>query len=193
MRFITDFGDEATIIPLFVVTIVLFIVMGRTRNAVIWGSGIFLTFCCIVLSKMLGLLWGQFYGYDGRPFSASGHVASSAAVYGSLINMVIQPRFHSWLLAALPPLLVACLIGYTRLVLHAHTPMEVLAGTGIGTTAAVLIARTLPPSPSYLMHWCAFALIPVVLFFHGYVMEAEPVLKGVFYTSYNFFDQNIGW
>ncbi|MCE2576848.1 phosphatase PAP2 family protein [Komagataeibacter sp. FNDCR2] len=193
MRFITDFGDEATIIPLFVVTIVLFIAMGWKRNAAIWGIGIFLTFGCIVLSKMLGLLWAQFYGYDGHPFSASGHVASSSAVYGSLINMIFQPRFHSWLMAMLPPALIAALIGYTRIMLHAHTPMEVVAGAGIGTTAATLIARVLPPVPTFLVHWFAFALVPVILFFHGYVMEAEPVLKQTFYTSYYFLNQNIGW
>ena len=128
MKFLTDFGDEAVILPLFLVAVIMFVVTGWRRGAVVWGFGVGLCLACLVLLKLAGLFWVQQFGGEGRAFSVSGHVAASTVVYGRLANMLLQPRKRSWFLDLFPPLPIACVIRYTPLVLHAHTPHPVVSG-----------------------------------------------------------------
>lgn len=193
MKFLTDFGDEAVILPLFVVAVIMFVVTGWRRGAIVWGFGVGLCLACLVLLKFAGLFWAQQFGVEGRAFSVSGHVAASTVVYGSLANMLLQPRKRSWFLALLPPLLIACVIGYTRLVLHAHTPEEVVSGAVLGILGASVINASLPEVPVYLVRFCVPVLLPIVLLFHGSVLEAEPFLQKMFRISYFSADQSLGW
>ena len=163
------------------------------RGGIVWFLGVSLTVSCIILVKMFGLLWAEWYGSYGRAFSLSGHVAASTVVYGSLLHIFIFGRFRSWLIAALPPVLIAVVISYTRLHLMAHTPAEVIAGTCLGITGAVVTERLMPVPPVGLMRWCIPVILTIMFIFHGYVLEAEPALQRIFHVSYLSINQVIGW
>ena len=193
IKFITNFGDEAVILPLIFVTTILFSVAGWIRGALVWFFGVSLTVGCIILVKMFGLLWAEWYGGYGRSFSLSGHVAAITVVYGSLLHIFIFSRFRSWLIAALPPIVIAVILSYTRLYLMAHTLAEVVAGTSLGVIGAVVTERFTPESPDGLMRWCMPVILMVMFIFHGYVLEAEPALQRIFHVSYLSINQVIGW
>ena len=90
-------------------------------------------------------------------------------------------------------MLIACLIGYTVLVLHAHTPVEVVSGPMLYILVASVINASLPDVPVYLVRFCVPVLLPIVLLFHGSVLEAEPFLQKMFRISYFSADQSLGW
>ncbi len=187
MEFMTDFGDEAVILPLFLVVTVMFYAMGWQRGGRVWCAGIAAILGCLVLLKLLGLYWGEMFGFAERPFSISGHVVASTAVYGSLLAIVLHSRQREWQWsrALLPPLVIAAVIGYTRLRLHAHTQAEILCGTVLGTAGALWLARSLLPVPVMATRY--FLVVPacVALIFHGYMLPAEPMLQNLFHNSYH--------
>lgn len=193
MRFVTNFGDEAVIIPLILVTTILFAAIDWWKGAFVWCGGVFFTVLLIVIAKMFGLLWGEWYGVYGRAFSLSGHVAASTVVYGTLAHIFIFGRFRSWGRAILPPLLIACLMSYTRLQLMAHTLTEVVSGTCLGVLSATAIERCMPEAPSGLRRVSIPVLLTIMLIFHGYVLQAEPALQSFFHVSYFSINQVIGW
>ncbi|MBX0345071.1 phosphatase PAP2 family protein [Acetobacter sp. TBRC 12305] len=193
MKFMTDFGDEAVILPLFLVVSVTFYAMGWRRGGIVWGVGIAVILTCLVLAKLFGLYWGEVFGFVGRPFSVSGHVAASAAVYGSLLNIILHSRRRSWFLALLPPLIVAGVIGYTRLQLHAHTQAEIVSGALLGTVGALGLYRILNPVPGHVVRYALLVPLCVMLVFHGYMFHAEPLLQTMFHNSYRSASHVLAW
>lgn len=195
MEFMTDFADEAVILPLSLCVTILFYVMGWQRGWRIWCTGVVAILGCLVLIKILGLYWGQFFGFTQRPFSISGHVTASTAVYGALLTLVLHSRQTQWQWgrALLPPLLIAAVIGYTRLRLHAHTQAEVLWGTLLGTVGALWLARSLLPMPAKATRYVMLVPACVALLFHGYIFRGEFLLQSLFYNSYHWARHALIW
>ena len=87
-QFISGFGDQAVVIPLCFIIFSLFYFVGWRRGAVMWISCIGVTLAIIVVAKVIGLWWGEWYVSNDRAFSLSGHVAASGVVYGTIVNLV---------------------------------------------------------------------------------------------------------
>ena len=108
--------------------------------------------------------------------SPSGHTASAAVVYGGVVMLVLKGRVRPiWLAAA--PLAFAGLFGASRLVLHVHTPVEVLIGGAVGLTGAAFMAVLIGPArPAHSWAW-GLAAVVVAGLLHGYRLPAETMIR----------------
>ncbi|WP_406237065.1 phosphatase PAP2 family protein [Acetobacter orientalis] len=191
-QFISGFGDQAVVIPLCFIIFSLFYFVGWRRGAVIWFSCIGVTLAIIVVAKVIGLLWGEWYVSNDRAFSLSGHVAASVVVYGTLLNLFTFRHCKLWFQAVRLPLCIAVFMGYARLELHAHTYAEVIMGALAGCVGSVLVMRCLPIFPLFLKYLGAACTIITILILHGRESDAERILQNIFHASYIMLHQKIG-
>lgn len=176
VQFITDFGDQAVILPLLATVTVALFAMGWPRAAWVWA----LTICC-VLTVVLCLKLA-FAACAGAVMmtgirSPSGHTALAAAAYGGLIGLLGRrtgPGISRFVLTAA---LIAILVGLSRVMLGAHTVPDVVLGGVIGTIGAVVLIRSVdPPPPSQGSTRLAAAALGVLIVFHGTHLEAEETI-----------------
>jgi membrane-associated phospholipid phosphatase len=176
--FITDFGDSAVTVPLALLTLVFLVAAGQQRPAFGW---LLTVGGCAVAIAMLKLAFGACG--PRLPIatitSPSGHTAMSAAVYGSLALLIganlpppgrIALNIGAWLAIAT--------IALSRVVLHEHTPAEILVGLIVGG-AAIAISRAIvgPEKPVALpLGWLILAGIAVIAIMHGTRWAIEPRL-----------------
>lgn len=181
-RAITDFGDGAVLLPIFGVSIILFAAFGWRRGAIIWGILSGTALAILMMAKLMGLEWAYLFDSPGRALSVSGHVSAGSAIYGSLLNFLIF-RKRMNLLAYLPiPILVACALSYTRLILHSHTPAEVTLGGILGVSVALTSSRILIPMPSRLIIPTLAIMLIVIVSFYGEHSHTETFLQSQFST-----------
>ena len=171
MQFITDFADQAVILP-FVFTIAFGLAAGGwARGALAWT----LT-CCVTLGAVgFAKLWIFVFGAPASIpdlLSPSGHTASAPLVYGGIAILLLGRR-----LGALAPAIFAGLIGYSRLALGEHTLPDVIVGGAIGLIGAIILAFAAGRRPDDLRRVVPVGLGAAVLFgFHGLRIPAEPWL-----------------
>ncbi|GEB37442.1 hypothetical protein GLI01_14770 [Gluconacetobacter liquefaciens] len=177
---ITDFGDGAVLLPIFAVSIVLFAAFGWMRGAIIWGALSGTALAILMLAKLMGLEWAYLFDNSARALSVSGHVSAGSAIYGSLLNFLLF-RKRMNLLAYLPvPVLVACTLSYTRLILHIHTPAEVALGGALGVSVALASSRVLIPMPSRLIIPTLAIMLIIIVSFYGEHSHTETFLQSQF-------------
>ncbi len=178
--FLTNFGDSAVTLPLAAAALALFALSGSVRLLRAWLLVVAASGITVALLK-IGFSDCAAAGPLGRPFSPSGHTAMSTLVYGGLALLASAGRPAIVRVAALIPALVLALgIGVSRIVVHAHTPAEVVAGFAIGGGALLLLHRatagaTLRLPPLALV---AVALV-VALAMHGTRWPIEQQLQRV--------------
>lgn len=179
-RFVTDFGDGAVLLQILGVCIILFIVFGWIRGAIVWGALSCTALGVLAMAKLGGLEWAYLFGSIGRPLSVSGHVSASSAIYGSLLNLLIFRKKKNVLFYLLLPALLAYVFSYTRLVLHSHTPTEVILGSFLGVSVALISSRVLIPMPSRLIIPTLVIILIVMFSFYGYHSDTEIMLQSKF-------------
>ena len=180
MTFVSDFADQAVMLPLAVVVLAVLIVSGWRRGAVAWSLAVGFTFGVTLVLKAGFVVLTSAFGSEFR-ISPSGHVASACVVYGGVALVLLRgvvPRT----VVALFPAAVVMLIGYSRVVLGMHTIPEVIAGAAVGIAGVAILAATMGPRP-------AFAIWPVpaaggvtVLLLHGLHLPAEEAIHLASYT-----------
>ena len=127
--------------------------------------------------KIAGEVWANIRGVP--PISPSGHVASASTIYGGLA-MMLRPRTWSLRVAVAVPLLIACVVGYTRIGLQAHDLSEVVIGGVIGVTGAVLLAVLAGPAPRSLALPVIVAIAATSLVLHGTRLPIEQQIHAAF-------------
>lgn len=187
LTFLTDFADQAVILPLFAMVALVLWGQRRWRVAAAWllaipgvlGTVLALKVACYACGWLLPAL-----GPDRLALrSPSGHAASAAVAYGG-IAALLAARTR---LGAVPAALVvafitavgmAALIGVTRVQLGAHSPFEVVVAAGIGVVGAVAFARLAG------RHIAERSGLPVIagallvfIVFHGRHLPAEAVIQ----------------
>ena len=175
MEFISDFADQAVMLPLALVVLAGLAVLGWWRAAVAWAVAVFGTFGVVLALKAGAVEMTAMFG-SGYRFSPSGHVAAACVVYGGLAVLLFWQTVPRVVIAAVP-VLAAVVIGYSRISLGAHTIVEVLIGTVIGFSGVIVLAALVGPRPR-LSRWP----IPVVasltvLVLHGLHLPAEQAIR----------------
>lgn len=177
MRFLTDFADQAVILPLVLVVALALALQGWRRGAVVWLTVIGTTFATILLLKLVFLGCAAVFGpVDLR--SPSGHVAAVSVVTGGLVAVLTRGR--RWVAPAV--LLAAVLIGLTRVGLHAHSWPEVILGGGIGLVGALTLAHHAGPPPLPRPRPLILAAVLVLTLFHGRHLQAEVIIRQAAWT-----------
>lgn len=178
MIFLTDFADQSVLLPLCVLMAGGLVLLGWKRGAFAWVVTACVTLGVLVALKVVLLACGWLWT-GGMVQSPSGHTASSTLVYGSLGALAVR---HRWpeipALAFAPALVVALLIGASRLVLGVHTPTEVVIGALIGLAGVGFLLWLAGEPPARLrFRRLLLAGVVIAIVLHGERLKAEQVLR----------------
>lgn len=179
MRAMTDLGDLALLLPLAVVILVWLVAMRCPRGAFWWLAAV--TFC----GGATGLLKVYFFAcpWTRELVSPSGHTSLSTFVYGGVCVIVaaqVRGRLIRAATVAAGGILIGS-IGASRILLNAHTMLEVCVGFGIGAMALSMFALPHVRHPPARVSLSSLALAGVLLvgLLHGQELRAEGLLHAV--------------
>jgi membrane-associated phospholipid phosphatase len=182
VRYLTDFADQAVILPLVLAVAIALAVLGWRRGALIWLLVVAGTFSATVAFKLMFLACSPVFG-PLDVHSPSGHVAAATVVSGGLAAMFTRRRV-SILPAAV---LAAIVIGVSRVVLGMHTLPEVIVGAMIGLVGAAALLRLAGPPPPRLRVAPLIAVVVVVAtVFHGLHLPAEAAIRRTAFSAAQF-------
>lgn len=179
---ITALGDCAVVLPCAGLVFAWLYVASDGR-ALAWRW--LLLFLCIAglvaVSKLIFMAWGlgiRHFDFTGL----SGHSTMAALVWPLLLTLVSgdAARCWRWLCTAVG-LLLALLIGASRLCLHLHSATEVVAGFVAGSFAALWFRWWYGERVRLLRRgWMLAASVLLVLpFVHGHRFPSERMLRFV--------------
>jgi membrane-associated phospholipid phosphatase len=138
MKFLTDFGDSAVLLPLSAL-ILLWLLATRPVAAALWWAG---ALTCLGLS--MGALKLFFFACPPAPgiTSPSGHTGFSLIVYGGLATILAARRHALWLRLSIATAALALVIGIavSRVELELHTKPEIVIGFAVGAVALAIFA-----------------------------------------------------
>jgi hypothetical protein len=178
VSFVSDFADQAVLLPLILMVAVALAAAGWRRGAVAWIFAVAATLTVILAGKVAVYVCAGALPPDTGLKSPSGHTAAAAVVYGGLFALVAPTWSRPRLSALAAAGLVAFVIGVTRIALNAHTPIDVLVGAVIGMSGAVLLAQIAGERPAGMRRLGLLgATIAVVILFHGERLEAEAKIQ----------------
>lgn len=174
----TNFGDLAVLLPL-VAVVTIWLIAARQRQALAaWLAAVAL---CLGATAVLKV---YFFLCPPLPelHSPSGHTSLSTLVYGSLTlalaAAVAGPR--RWAVAAAGAAFIVG-IGLSRIAIHAHSLLEVVVGSLIGSLALALFAgvfwRHRPPEPR--VQPLAMVCVALMVVLNGEELRAEEFLRSL--------------
>jgi hypothetical protein len=169
---LTDFADQAVIVPLVLAVAVALAVQGWRRGAWAWLAVVAATFSVMLGLKLTFLACSPLFG-PMDIHSPSGHVAAATVVTGGLVAMLTR-RSTGVLPAAI---LAAVVIGLTRLGLGMHSLPEVVLGAAIGLAGAMALPRLAGPPPVLRVVPLVLTAAVVAALFHGLHMPAEAAIR----------------
>ena len=178
MVFVTDFADQAVVLPLAAIVALVLGVMGWWRGLFAWVAAVVATLGVMLVLKFAALALSQDMDWV-RPASPSGHVASACVVYGGLAVLLLRGAVPLPLLATIP-IGVALGMGYSRIELMAHDAMEVAVGGVVGVAGVVLLAALAGPRPRVIGWPVLGAAACTLLLFHGMHLPAEAAIRSAF-------------
>jgi membrane-associated phospholipid phosphatase len=172
MQFVTDFADQAVILPVVVTIGIMLFVQGWRRGALAWFGVIFTTFGLMLVLKLVCLACVPLTDPIDL-HSPSGHVAAATVVAGGLVALLTRRRAGIMPVAAL----TALIIGVSRVVLGMHSLPEVLlaAAVGLAGTAALaaLAGRPREVRPARVLA----VVVAIAALFHGMHLPAEAAIR----------------
>jgi membrane-associated phospholipid phosphatase len=182
MIFLTDFADQAVILPLALAVGAALALAGWRRGAFAWLLAVPATLGVVLLAKMTVVACGHLIPVHGLR-SPSGHTASAAVAYGGLLALLV-PRgtgpAPTGIRALLLGAIFALLFGFTRLALEVHTRADVVVGALIGVAGALCLAQLAGDRPARMRAGIPVgAALIVVLLFHGAHLRAEDQIDHV--------------
>ena len=182
LTFLTDFADQAVILPMFAAVALVLAVQRRWRVAGAWTVAVAGVLGAMLVLKLADQACGWRVPLLGPGaldlVSPSGHTASAAVVGGCVLALLLAgPR--AALVAAGAAIGFAALIGWTRLGLGVHTLSEVVLGGMVGAAGAGAFAvlagpRLLAPSGTLPV----LAALAILGLLHGQHLAAEPTIHG---------------
>lgn len=172
VRFLTDFADQAVMLPVVLAVAVALAVQGWRRGAVVWLAVVFGTFAVLLALKLLCLACWPLLSPVGIR-SPSGHTAAAIVVAGGLAALLLRRRTSILPIAAL----AGAMIGASRLALGMHSPAEVAVGMVVGLAGTAAWIRLAGPVPRLQSGRLAAVVLLVALPLHGLHLPAEPTIR----------------
>ena len=183
MNFLTDFADQAVVLPLAVAILAVLLGLRWFRGALAWALAVCFTFGTILLLKVVCAACAIHLTATGL-HSPSGHTASACLVYGGLFVLLARRPARM-----LPALLLAAgfafVFGSSRIALHAHTLSDVAVGAVVGLAGVVVLVVLAGPRSPLMSRWpMATAVLAVVVVFHGLRLPAEDTIRMFAYLDW---------
>jgi len=181
---LTNLGDSAVMLPC-VALIGLWLAIPAPTRGMAWrwlllALGVM---ALVAISKLAFMGW--LIGPPGLDFTGlSGHSATTAVVWPALGSLLGGRRGARWqMLGAALGLLVALVVGWSRLVLHAHSLSEAVLGTLVGATASLIFlyrhrAGWRLPERTWV---AVLSLLLVLPWVYGDRFPSEPLLTNIAY------------
>ncbi|MGO4325723.1 phosphatase PAP2 family protein [Cupriavidus sp. 2TAF22] len=131
-HFISRFGETSLLLPCAVLITVWLLYAGAYASARRWLLAFGLGAALVLASKLAFMGWG--IGCEALNFTGfSGHSMMAASVLPVLLYLVVSARYPRLaLVASCFGILLALLVGVSRLKLEAHSDSEVASGLAIG-------------------------------------------------------------
>ena len=173
---VTHFGSAGLMLPVFAITMAGLWLGGRRNALRVWLLALTGAAVLVLASKLAFMGWGignaalDFTGISGHAMLA----ASILPVWLGWLLAVRDGRFSALGLAL--GLLLGTLVAISRVVLHAHSVSEAVAGWLLGSAAALLAARTLA-GPLSWSRWSLLALLPLSLSVHAAAANYLPAYQ----------------
>jgi membrane-associated phospholipid phosphatase len=172
MRFLTDFADQAVVLPLIATVALVLILLGWRRGALAWLAAVGVSFAAVLALKLVCLTCGPALGLSGLR-TPSGHAAAAAVIAGGIAVVLGKGRWHVVAFAGV----AALLIGVTRVVLGLHTPAEVAAGGALGVLGMLGFALLAGKPPPLRLRFLFAAIVVVAVLLHGQHLDAETRIR----------------
>ncbi|WP_431310437.1 phosphatase PAP2 family protein [Klebsiella pneumoniae] len=182
-QLISFFGDSTVLLPsaaaLFIV-----LMLRKTSRLLAWQWSLLfgITGAIVCASKLAFMGWGL--GIRELDFTGfSGHSALSAAFW-PIFLWLLSARFSVGLrkAAVITGYVLAAVVGYSRLVIHAHSVSEVIAGLLLGAagSALFLVLQKRTPDPENVnISWGGVAclvMVPLILLHSGSKALMNPLM-----------------
>jgi membrane-associated phospholipid phosphatase len=179
MLFLTNFADQAVVLPLTLVTASMLALTGWKRGAMFWLVAVAATLGTMAALKIAFFTCGPAH-LGGLVRSPSGHTASAAIAYGGLAALTARRCGVGLTPAFLAVPAAAALIGFSRIELAVHTLPEVLIGGLVGCLGALgfLVGARKPPPWLSLFAVVGPALFVAVMM-HGNHLRSEDTLHNL--------------
>ncbi|EFJ67774.1 PAP2 family protein [Escherichia coli MS 175-1] len=185
-QLISFFGDSTVLLPsaaaLFIV-----LMLRKTSRLLAWQWSLLfgITGAIVCASKLAFMGWGlgiRELDYTGF----SGHSALSAAFW-PIFLWLLSARFSAGVqkAAVAAGYALAAVVGYSRLVIHAHSVSEVIAGLLLGAAGSalfLLLQKRTTPSESVSISWSGVAclvMVPLILLHSGNKAPTQSLLGQV--------------
>jgi len=174
--FVTDFADQAILLPAAIVVAIGFGLSGWRRGALAWIGVITCTWIVIFLLKLACLACGPLVVEGLR--SPSGHTAGAATAIGGFFGLLVRRAGGDWRWTILISAGLAVVIGLSRLALHLHTSVDVAVAGVVGVLGATaLVVLTGPPPAGLRLSPVIAILAIIILLLHGSQMPAEAAIR----------------
>ncbi|MDE2583700.1 MAG: phosphatase PAP2 family protein [Rhodospirillales bacterium] len=175
MMFLTDFADQAVVLPLVFTLALVLAVQRWPRAALALLAATGGTVGLVVVLKLFTIACGP-----PLLHSPSGHTATAAVVSGGIAVLAGAGAGGAMLVA----LAGATVIGVSRVALGMHSWAEALLGGAIGVAGALVLARLAGPRPPRLrLRWLAVAVVVVTSVFHGLRLPAEAHIRAASFDA----------
>ncbi len=187
-HWLTFFGDTMLLLPCAVIIVALLLWKAETRRTSLqWLLLIGAAGAVVIVSKLAFLGWGiGSRAYDFTGFS--GHSALSASIWPVLIWILASRASRRVRLAAVAcGYLLALTIGVSRVILHAHSVSEVIAGLALGfaiSTSFLLMQYSRGTRIRHLSagQLTAVLLLPLLLVMQGKKAPTQDLLERIALT-----------
>jgi undecaprenyl-diphosphatase len=143
MRIVTRMGHAWFLVPAM---LLLFVVSPEARRR--WWVWVGLMLLAPIAESTLKVLIGRPRPFDASFGFPSGHATAAAAFFGAVIYLSGSLSPPARILARALAVLAMLLVGFSRVMLRAHWPSDVVGGIALGlalASAAALLARAGPP------------------------------------------------
>jgi membrane-associated phospholipid phosphatase len=171
MMFLTDFADQAVVLPVAAAVAIVLAAQGWRRGALAWIAVVAMTLGVILFMKVGFLACAPVFSH-WELRSPSGHTAAASVVAGGMVALVAG-RLPAVLCVAL---LTALAIGSSRLELGFHSPPEVVIGALTGIAGAGLLSFLAGPPPSRRPVPLLVVAFVVAMLLHGMRLPAEAAI-----------------